>query len=187
MFAFAVLTLVTALVCGSRWYFTEPWDAVSALTVPILPGFDYAALLVVMAVALRRRLRAAWWLLVICGWLVLPELESIPLDPVGGGSWLLASGFVPMAVVLLIDPRLAFAARLGALARHLYCRTTCFLLGGAVILVLSTSLVMRLRHRPEPGVGRHPCVGAMLGRGRAGLGSADYGHPPRCGCAACSA
>ena len=47
-----------------------------ALTVPIVPGFTYAALLVVMAVALRRRLRAAWWLLLIW-WLVLPEIGRL--------------------------------------------------------------------------------------------------------------
>ncbi|HEY5848592.1 MAG TPA: bifunctional lysylphosphatidylglycerol synthetase/lysine--tRNA ligase LysX [Microlunatus sp.] len=168
MFAFAALTLVAALVPQLRRYFTEPWDAVSALTIPILPGFDYAALLVVMAVALRRRLRAAWWLLVIW-WLVLPELSRI-LELVGGGSWLVAVGFVLMAGVLVIAIRARhqFAAR--RVPGNLAAAIACLLLGGAVILVLGTFLVVRFGTASDVvSAGVHVLDGMLGDVGRVGL------------------
>ena len=59
----SVFVLVVSIVGPWRRYFAREYDWVSILTIPIVPGLVYAALLLVMAEALRRRLRAAWWLL----------------------------------------------------------------------------------------------------------------------------
>ena len=75
MLAFALFVFVVALVPPWHRYFAQPNDAVSVLTIPIVPSLVYAALLAVMGVALRRRLRAAWWILVVW-WLVLPRARQ---------------------------------------------------------------------------------------------------------------
>ncbi|MEV0283229.1 MULTISPECIES: bifunctional lysylphosphatidylglycerol synthetase/lysine--tRNA ligase LysX [unclassified Kribbella] len=76
MFAAAALVVVVAVVPPWQDYFAREQDIVSMLTIPIVPSLVYAALLVAMGVALRRRLRAAWWLLVLW-WLIVPELARI--------------------------------------------------------------------------------------------------------------
>ena len=72
----SVFTLVITLVPPWHRYFAREWDVVSLVVMPSVPGFVYTALLLVMAVALRRRLRAAWWLLLIW-WLALPQLGRL--------------------------------------------------------------------------------------------------------------
>ena len=94
----SAFVLVITFVPPWRRYFAREWDFVSLLTFPLVPGFVYAALLLVMAVGLRRRLRAAWWLLLIW-WLILPQLgrlvslisgratvaQTVPADHRAGG------------------------------------------------------------------------------------------------------
>ena len=72
----SAFVLVITFVPPWRRYFAREWDFVSLLTLPLVPGFVYAALLLVMAVGLRRRLRAAWWLLLVW-WLILPQLGRL--------------------------------------------------------------------------------------------------------------
>ena len=62
MYAFAAFTVVVSCVADWRAYFARPEDVVSALTIPVVPSLTYAALLAVLGAALRRRIRAAWWL-----------------------------------------------------------------------------------------------------------------------------
>jgi lysyl-tRNA synthetase, class II len=76
MLAASGLVLLATFIPPWHRYFGRDWDIVSALTIPLVPSLVYGALLFVMAVALRRRLRAAWWLLVIW-WLILPQLSRI--------------------------------------------------------------------------------------------------------------
>ena len=59
MLLFSGFVLLITFIPPWRRYFTRQYDVVSMLTIPVVPGFVYAALLAVMAVALRRRLRAA--------------------------------------------------------------------------------------------------------------------------------
>ena len=75
-FAFAAFVFVVALVPPWRRYFAQPDDALSLLTIPIVPSVVYAALLTVLGVGLRRRLSAAWWILLLW-WLVLPEIGRV--------------------------------------------------------------------------------------------------------------
>ena len=76
MFLASALVLVSAAIPSLRHYFAQDDDVVSMLTIPIIPNIVYAALLACIAVALHRRLRAAWWVLVIW-WLLLPQVGRI--------------------------------------------------------------------------------------------------------------
>ena len=73
--AFALFVFVVAIVPPWHEYFDQADDVVSVLTIPIVPSLIYASLLAVMGVALRRRLRAAWWVLLVW-WLILPRLPA---------------------------------------------------------------------------------------------------------------
>ncbi|MFI7063849.1 bifunctional lysylphosphatidylglycerol synthetase/lysine--tRNA ligase LysX [Kribbella sp. NPDC050124] len=141
MFAAAALVTVTAVVPPWRDYFAREQDIVSMLTIPIVPSLVYAALLVAMGVALRRRLRAAWWLLVLW-WLLLPELARI-LSLIDGGPLIQIAGFVLMAGVLVVAwrARSQFAAR--RVPGSLWQAIVSFLVGGAVVLFGGAWLVRR--------------------------------------------
>src|SRR5262245_30949405 len=69
---------VTVIAVVRPWHhaFLKPDDAISLLLIPIVPSLVYAALLLVMGVALRRRLRAAWWIL-LGWWLLVPEVTRV--------------------------------------------------------------------------------------------------------------
>ncbi|MCW2866973.1 MAG: lysS, partial [Marmoricola sp.] len=73
MLVFSGLVFVVAVVDPWRDYMQQRVDPISAVTIPLVPTLVYAALLFVLAVALRRRLRAAWWLVVLW-WLGIPEV-----------------------------------------------------------------------------------------------------------------
>jgi lysyl-tRNA synthetase, class II len=96
----AAFTLVVSLVPPWHRYFAQTEDLVSTLLVPIVPSIVYAALLLVMGVGLRRRLRAAWWVMVVW-WLVLPELGRISLLS-QGWDWANAVGLVVGLVLLVL-------------------------------------------------------------------------------------
>ena len=83
MFAFAALVVVATVIPPLRRYFVQWHDVVSMLTIPIVPNLVYAALLIAVGVALRRRLRAAWWIFVIW-WIVIPQLARIYSIITGG-------------------------------------------------------------------------------------------------------
>ncbi|QBR91540.1 hypothetical protein EXE57_04080 [Nocardioides euryhalodurans] len=103
MFLAATFVAVIAVVPPWHRYFLEPADPVSLLLIPIVPSLVYAALLLVMGVALRRRLRAAWWIL-LGWWLVVPEIGRV-LAIVEGEDVVLASvGLVRTAYSELVDP-----------------------------------------------------------------------------------
>ena len=141
MFAFAALVTVVAVVPPWRDYFAREQDIVSMLTIPVVPSLVYAALLVAMGVALRRRLRAAWWLLVLW-WLFLPELARIA-SLLDGGSWVQLIGLVLIAGVLVIAwrARPQFAAR--RVPGSLWQAIVSFLVGGAAVLLGGAWLVRR--------------------------------------------
>ncbi|MGW7684012.1 bifunctional lysylphosphatidylglycerol synthetase/lysine--tRNA ligase LysX [Kribbella sp. NPDC054772] len=141
MFGFAALVTVVAVVPPWRDYFAREQDIVSMLTIPIVPSLVYAALLVAMGVALRRRLRAAWWLLVLW-WLIVPEIARIG-SLLDGGSWVQAIGLVLIAAVLVV----AWRARPQFLARRvpgsLWQAIAVFVVGGGLVLVGGAALVRR--------------------------------------------
>ena len=142
MFAFAAWSTVVAVVPPWRDYFAREQDIVSLLTIPIVPSLVYAALLVAMGVALRRRLRAAWWILVIW-WLVLPELgqdRGRCRRRIVGSSVI---GFV--LIVRSAGHRVACpaAVRGQRVPGSLWQAIGVFLVGGAAVLLGGAALVRR--------------------------------------------
>ncbi|MDQ0372352.1 bifunctional lysylphosphatidylglycerol synthetase/lysine--tRNA ligase LysX [Cellulomonas humilata] len=149
MFLASALVLVSAAIPSLRHYFAQDDDVVSMLTIPIIPNIVYAALLACIAVALHRRLRAAWWVLVIW-WLLLPQVGRI-VDLADGGSPLNLVGLVLVTagLVIAVRARPQFSARTvrGSFWRAL----VFFLAGGAVLLVVGTWLVSRFGDAPDSG------------------------------------
>jgi len=174
MFAFAALVVVATFIPPLRRYFAQWHDVVSELTIPIVPNLVYAALLIAIGVALRRRLRAAWWIFVIW-WIILPQLARI-LSLIDGGPLLQIAGLVIMSAVLVIlwraKPQFQARGRL----RNLFAAIICFLLGGAVILVLGTWLVSTFGTTPDLPTATLHVLDKMLGD--IGLVGTDQVHSP---------
>ena len=148
MFLAAAFVVVVAVVPPWHRYFLQDDDPLSLLTIPIVPGLAYAALLLVMGVALRRRLRAAWWLL-LGWWLVIPQIGRI-LDIVAGHDVVLASiGFVLISLVTvqLVRVRAQFVAH--RVPGSLRAALAVFLLGGAVVLLGGAALVSAFGTSPD--------------------------------------
>lgn len=145
----AAFTLLVTLV--PRWHraFDRELDPVSALTVPIVPSLIYTALLVVVAIGLRRRLRAAWWVLLLW-WVAIPQLgRLLSLGEIAGherGRILTEIGLVLglLVIVLLLRARRQFTARHvpGSLGGAL----ALFVLGGGAVLAGGAWLVQRVGH-----------------------------------------
>lgn len=117
---YAALVVVVAIVPPWHRFFAHENDVLSMLTIPVAPGIGYAALLAVMAVALRRRLRVAWWIMLIW-WLIVPQVVRI-LAFVNGAPVvelvLQGIGFLLMLAVTVI----ALRTRHGTSSRPGACR-----------------------------------------------------------------
>ncbi len=161
----SIFVLIISLVGPWRRYFAREYDWVSILTIPIVPGLVYAALLLVMAEALRRRLRAAWWLLTIW-WVIFPELGRIGFLISGRASaveivlhvaGLLLMGFV---LVVLIRSRRQFTARRvpGSLGLALLV----FVVGGIAMLALGAWLTVRFGSTADWSDATSHVLNAML-------------------------
>ena len=179
MYAFAAFTVVVSCVSDWRAYFARPEDVVSALTIPVVPSLVYAALLAVMGAALRRRIRAAWWLTFVW-WLVIPWLARIAfLAQEFDLASVIGLVLVGAAIVLAWRVRYQFVVR--HVAGSLRAALAIFVVGGAVVLVVGALLVGRFgaqrQRRRDPAlraqaddVGdrsarqrRHRRLGAALG------------------------
>jgi lysyl-tRNA synthetase, class II len=174
MFAFAALVVVATFIPPLRRYFLQWHDIVSMLTIPIVPNLVYAALLISIGVALRRRLRAAWWIFVIW-WIILPQLGRI-FSIINDGPLLQIAGLVIMSVVLVIiwRARPQFQAR-GA-RRNLFAAIICFLLGVVVILIVGTWLISTFGTSPDLSTSALHVVDKLLGE--VGLTRADEVRSP---------
>ena len=169
MLAFAGLVLVVAVVEPWRDYFEARVDPISALSIPLVPTLVYASLLLVMAVALRRRLRAAWWLLVVW-WLAVPEVARVVDLATGRGNWFQAVGVVVAgaALVVLLRARRQFSAH--RVPGHLLRAVTVLVVGGLVVLVVGVGLVLRFGTSDGPGDAAVFTLSQMLADvGRRGL------------------
>ena len=174
MFAFAALVVVATFIPPLRRYFARSYDVVSMLTIPIVPNLVYAALLIAVGIALRRRLRAAWWIFVIW-WIILPQLARI-VSLIGGGPLLQIAGLVIMSAVLVILWRAKPQFQARGRVRNLFAAIICFLLGGAVILLLGTWLVSTFGTTPDLPTATLHVLDKMLGD--VGLVDADQVHSP---------
>jgi lysyl-tRNA synthetase class 2 len=144
---FAAFALIVSLVPAWRHYFTGPDDLVSLTTIPIVPNLVYATLLGAVAVGLRRRLRAAWWI----GFLMLllfPQLDRISSLAAGGPPVQLV-GLVLMGAVMVLAVRTKrqFTAR--AVRGNLASALAALGLGGFVTLFAGTWLVERHGTSPD--------------------------------------
>ena len=140
-FAFAAFVLVVALVPPWRRYFGQPDDALSLLTIPIVPSVVYAALLSVLGVGLRRRLSAAWWVLLLW-WLVLPEIGRVIALVAGNDVVLNSIGLVICLAVLVAAFRAKPQFAANRVPGTLWRATAFFVLGGAVVLLGGAWLVL---------------------------------------------
>src|SRR5829696_5632998 len=161
MFAFAALVVIATFIPPLRRYFLQWHDVVSMLTIPIVPNLVYAALLISVGVALRRRLRAAWWIFVIW-WIILPQLGRI-FSIISGGPLLQIAGLVIMSAVLVIIWRAKPQFQARGARRNLFAAITCFLLGGLVILILGTWLVSTFGTSPDASTSALHVLDKMLG------------------------
>ncbi|SDE33314.1 bifunctional lysylphosphatidylglycerol synthetase/lysine--tRNA ligase LysX [Nocardioides lianchengensis] len=146
----ATFVLVISLVPPWHRYFAQADDIVSTLLIPIVPSLVYSALLLVMAVALRRRLRAGWWVMVVW-WLVLPEIGRIVGIVDGPDRALQAVGLVVVGAVAVV----AFMSRPQYVARRvagsLRGALAVFLVGGAAMLLGGAWLVDEFGRSPDFG------------------------------------
>ena len=173
MFAFAFLVVVSTFILPLRRYFRH-YDAVSMLTIPIVPNLVYAALLIAIGIALRRRLRAAWWIFVIW-WIILPQIVRI-VSLATGGSLIQIGGLVIMSAVFVILLRAKHQFQARGRPRNLLAATICFLVGAAVVLALGTWLVNRFGVTPDLPTAALHVVDKMLGE--AGLVRSDVVRSP---------
>ena len=163
---------VVALVPPWREHFRTYDDLLSLLTIPIVPSLAYAALLAVMAFALRRRLRAAWWILLV-GWLVLPEIGRI-YDIVDGQNVALnLVGLVLIAGAIVVTQRARPQFGVRRVAGSLRWALATLLVGGAVVLVTGAALVSQFGESESIGSSAVYVLDSMLvDLGRFGDGSA---------------
>ena len=162
MFLFAAIVLLSALVAPLRRYFSQPDDALSLLTIPIVPNAIYASLLAVVGVALLRRLRAAWWVLVVW-FLILPELSRLVGLLRGEATIAALLGFVLMGGVLVLAVRAKpqFAAR--GVPGNALTATLAFVVGGFITLLVGAVLVNRFGSSPDLGTAGLDVLNRMLG------------------------
>ncbi len=160
-FVASAFVVVVTVVPPWRRYFSQADDVVSQLTLPVIPNLVYAALLATVGIALHRRMRAAWWILLLW-WGVLPQIGRIGRivqDP----SVADVVGFVLVSVVIvvLLRARRQFGARAvrGSFLRAL----AVFLLGGVLTLFVGTGLVLRFGTEQAAGSAAGYTFGIMLG------------------------
>ncbi|HEX6886953.1 MAG TPA: bifunctional lysylphosphatidylglycerol synthetase/lysine--tRNA ligase LysX [Candidatus Nanopelagicales bacterium] len=148
MFALAAFVAITSIVPVLRRYFDQPTDLLSMLLVPTVPNVVYAALLVVLGVGLLRRLRAAWWVLLI--WLLaLPELDRLVTIAVGDASpaIVIGAGVVAVLLVLMLRVRSQFPAR--AVRGNRWRALAVLLLGSALTMLVGGLLTQRFGSSPN--------------------------------------
>ncbi len=144
MYTFAAFSVAVSCVSDWRAYFARPEDVVSALTIPVVPSLVYAALLAVMGAALRRRIRAAWWLTFIW-WLVIPWLARIAFL---AQEFDLASviGLVVVGAAIVLAWRVRYQFVVRHVAGSVRAALAIFVIGAAAVLAVGALLVGRFGH-----------------------------------------
>jgi len=160
-FLFAFLVIVVTLVHPWHRYFAREDDVFSLLLVPVVPSLTYGALLLVLAVALRRRLRAAWWILIVW-WLAVPQLGRLLNLVEGPRRVLSAIGLliVAAAMVPVVRARKQFVA--SRVPGSFRAASAVALLGGAVIIVGGAVLVSRFGRSPDQAASARYVFDALL-------------------------
>jgi lysyl-tRNA synthetase class 2 len=112
MLGFGVLTVLVTLVPPWHHYFAATDNTLSLLTIPVVPSLVYGALQLGTGIALRRRLGAAWWVVVIW-WLGVPQIGRILAIAEGDNVVPATIGLVLVAAALVLAVRVRpqFVAR----------------------------------------------------------------------------
>jgi lysyl-tRNA synthetase class 2 len=168
---FAAFVLAASLVAPWRQYFDKQADALSLVLLPTVPSLVYAALLLVLAVGLRRRLRAAWWVMVVW-WLAVPQAGRVWDLATGHHAVLAAVGLVVVCLLtgVAILGRRQFAVR--RVAGSFRAALAVFLLGGTGVLVGGAALVSAFGHSSGFGDSLVFVLNHMLADiGRVGVGT----------------
>jgi lysyl-tRNA synthetase class 2 len=160
----AGLAVVVTVVPPWRRYFAQPDDAVSLLLIPIAPNLVYAALLGSIAIGLRRRLRAAWWISFVM-LLLLPQLGRIStlLSGETVARVLAAVGLVLIAAVMVVAVRAKRQFSASAVRGNLASATAVFLLGAVGTVIVGTWLVDRFGTSPDPATSAVYAMDTLLG------------------------
>ncbi|MCD9154913.1 bifunctional lysylphosphatidylglycerol synthetase/lysine--tRNA ligase LysX [Aeromicrobium duanguangcaii] len=141
-FAFAAFVLVITVVPPWYRFFAASEDPVSLLVVPVLPGFVYASLIYVVAVALRRRLRLAL-ITVVLWWFVVPSVGRV-LAVADGEN--LALNLIGLAVSVAVVT-LAWRVRDEFTARwvpRIVLRAALVFVGGGVVMLFTCAGLVRM-------------------------------------------
>ncbi len=144
-----------------RRFFDREDDPVSLVLVPVVPNLVYAALLIGLAVGLRRRLRAAWWLFVVL-LLVLPSVGRVYSVAQGEDVVLCALGLVVAVLVLVVavQARPQFAART---ARAAGIRALLAFLAGVVVVSVVASWLLLQFSDSTPAAAGEAIADTLLG------------------------
>jgi lysyl-tRNA synthetase class 2 len=140
VFGLAVVVLAAWAVPPLHRFFARDDDPVSVALVPVVPNLVYAALLVVLAVGLRRRLRAAWWFFVVL-LLVLPSISRLRALASGESVVLDVIGLVVAAALLVVAVR-AFRQFSARTARAAAAKALLLFLGGVLVVTLAGSWLL---------------------------------------------
>jgi lysyl-tRNA synthetase class 2 len=174
VFVAATFIAVVAVVPDWHHFFIRPDDPVSLVTFPIVPSLIYAAVLVVVAVGVRRRLRAAWWVLLVW-WLLLPEIGRVVAIATGDDVVLNAIGLVVVAAAIAV----MVLALPGFVARHVagnvWLALSVFVVGTAVVLVAGAALIGAFGTTP----GMNRSLGYVSGTMLTDVGRLDLHHDVR--------
>lgn len=160
-FAFATLVLVIALVPPWTRYFAQNDDVVSLVLVPVYPGLIYAALLYVMGVGLRRRLRPAL-VIVLLWWFVLPTLGRVYGIATGEDVALNAIGILVSVAITVLAWRHRDQFVAHRVPGSLRLAVGIFLGGGVVVLLLGTVLVNAFGTADDLGEASRFVLGSMF-------------------------
>ncbi|MET9023633.1 bifunctional lysylphosphatidylglycerol synthetase/lysine--tRNA ligase LysX [Actinopolymorpha sp. NPDC004070] len=108
LIAVAVFCVVTALFPGLRRVLEPVRDLIELTTIGAQPNLAYAAYLGILAAAVRRRKRIAWWFLVLA--LIVPNMAYDVAEVVVLHHGLLSLAVLTAVLVILVLARPAFDA-----------------------------------------------------------------------------
>ncbi|MCU0282861.1 MAG: bifunctional lysylphosphatidylglycerol synthetase/lysine--tRNA ligase LysX [Candidatus Nanopelagicales bacterium] len=161
-FLLAALVAVSAVVPALRRFFDRDDDPISALLVPIVPNLVYAALLAALGVGLLRRLRAAWWVMVI--WLLaLPELGRVLALIEGTQTVANAIGLVLVGGLLVLAVRVRGQFRARGVRGNGLLALVALLVGMAVTVLVGALLTQRFGSSPDLASAARHVLDSILG------------------------
>jgi len=161
IFSLAALVLVAWAVPPLHRFFDRIDDPVSLGLLPVVPNLVYAALLGVLGVGLRRRLRAAWWLFVLL-LLVVPSIVRAQAVAVGDEVLVNVIGLVVAAAILAVAVRAwpQFGARTAPAAGI---KALAVFVGGTLVIAVGGSWLLSQFSESSPTDAATAIVDTLFG------------------------